>query len=70
MNQKSSLREDLKFVSWMLTGNSSYAVEALLASDYAPVQGFVLVMAILYVLVNLAIDLLYGVVDPRMKVEG
>jgi peptide/nickel transport system permease protein len=45
-------------------------VEALLASDYAPVQGFVLVMAILYVLVNLAIDLLYGVVDPRMKVEG
>jgi hypothetical protein len=26
MNQKSSLREDLKFVSWMLTGNSSLFV--------------------------------------------
>jgi peptide/nickel transport system permease protein len=57
-----------KVFAW--PGVGSYAVEALLASDYAPVQGFVLVMAILYVLVNLAIDLLYGVVDPRMKVEG
>ena len=57
-----------KVFAW--PGVGSYAVEALLASDYAPVQGFVLVMAILYVLVNLMIDILYGVVDPRMKVEG
>ena len=41
--------------------------EALIASDFAPVQGFVLTMAILYILLNLAIDLLYGVVDPRMR---
>ncbi|MFN3889622.1 MAG: ABC transporter permease [Beijerinckiaceae bacterium] len=57
-----------KVFAW--PGVGSYAVEALLASDYAPVQGFVLVMAILYVIVNLAIDIIYGVVDPRMKVEG
>jgi peptide/nickel transport system permease protein len=31
------------------------------------VQGFVLTMAILYVLLNLVIDLLYGLVDPRAR---
>ena len=51
-------------------GIGSYAVEALIASDYAPVQGFVLAMAILYVMLNLAIDLLYGVIDPRVRLEG
>ncbi|UFN47941.1 ABC transporter permease [Roseomonas sp. OT10] len=55
-----------KVFAW--PGIGSYAVEALIASDYAPVQGFVLVMAVLYVLLNLAIDLLYGVIDPRMGV--
>jgi ABC-type dipeptide/oligopeptide/nickel transport system permease component len=34
------------------------------------VQGFVLTMAVLYVLLNLAIDLIYGIIDPRMRVEG
>jgi peptide/nickel transport system permease protein len=51
-------------------GIGSYAVEALITSDFAPVQSFVLAMAVLYVLLNLAIDLLYGFIDPRMKVEG
>jgi dipeptide transport system permease protein len=57
-----------KVFAW--PGIGSYAVEALIASDYAPVQGFVLVMAILYVLLNLAIDLLYGIIDPRVRIEG
>jgi ABC-type dipeptide/oligopeptide/nickel transport system permease component len=51
-------------------GIGSYAVEALIASDYAPVQGFVLAMAILYVLLNLTIDLLYGLIDPRVRIEA
>jgi peptide/nickel transport system permease protein len=34
------------------------------------VQGFVLAMAILYVALNLAIDILYGVIDPRVRLEG
>jgi dipeptide transport system permease protein len=34
------------------------------------VQGFVLTMAVLYVLLNLGIDMLYGVIDPRVRVEG
>jgi peptide/nickel transport system permease protein len=57
-----------KVFAW--PGIGSYAVEALITSDFAPVQGFVLTMAVLYVLLNLAIDLAYGIIDPRMKVEG
>ena len=57
-----------KVFAW--PGIGSYAVEALIAGDYAPVQGFVLAMAILYVLLNLAIDLAYGLVDPRVRIEG
>jgi len=57
-----------KVFAW--PGIGSYAVEALIASDFAPVQGFVLTMAILYVVLNLAIDMLYGVIDPRVRLEG
>jgi peptide/nickel transport system permease protein len=57
-----------KVFAW--PGIGSYAVEALIASDYAPIQGFVLTMAILYVALNLAIDILYGVIDPRVRLEG
>ncbi|MGH6767645.1 MAG: ABC transporter permease [Xanthobacteraceae bacterium] len=57
-----------KVFAW--PGIGSFAIEALIASDFAPVQGFVLTMAIMYVALNLAIDLLYGVIDPRMRVEG
>src|SRR3984885_2099516 len=48
-----------KVFAW--PGIGSYAVEALITSDFAPVQGFVLTMAVLYVLLNLGIDMLYGV---------
>jgi ABC-type dipeptide/oligopeptide/nickel transport system permease component len=57
-----------KVFAW--PGIGSYAVEALISSDFAPVQGFVLTMAILYVALNLIIDLLYGVIDPRVRLEG
>ncbi len=52
-----------KVFSW--PGVASYALDALLASDYAPVQGFVLLTASIFVLVNLAVDVLYGIADPR-----
>jgi peptide/nickel transport system permease protein len=57
-----------KVFAW--PGIGSYAVEALLASDFAPVQGFVLTMAVMYVMLNLIIDVLYGVVDPRVRLEA
>ena len=57
-----------KVFAW--PGIGSYAVSALIASDYAAVQGFVLAMALLYVVLNLLIDLLYTVIDPRAGVES
>jgi len=51
-------------------GIGSFAVEALVASDYAAVQGFVLVMAILFVALNLVIDMIYTLIDPRVAVES
>lgn len=57
-----------KVFAW--PGIGSYAVEALIASDFAPVQGFVLTMAVLYVALNLLIDMLYGLIDPRVRIEA
>jgi len=57
-----------KVFAW--PGIGSYAVEALIASDFAPVQGFVLTMAVMYVALNLIIDILYGLIDPRVRIEA
>ncbi len=57
-----------KVFAW--PGIGSFAVEALIASDFAPVQGFVLTMAVMYVALNLIIDILYGLIDPRVRVEA
>lgn len=56
-----------KVFAW--PGVGSFAVDALVSSDYAPVQGFVLTMAVMYLLLNLAIDVLYGLIDPRVTLE-
>jgi ABC-type dipeptide/oligopeptide/nickel transport system permease component len=57
-----------KVFAW--PGIGSFAIEALIDSDYAPVQGFVLAMALVYILLNLLIDILYGVIDPRAAVAA
>jgi ABC-type dipeptide/oligopeptide/nickel transport system permease component len=57
-----------KVFAW--PGIGSFAVEALIASDFAPLQGFVLTMAVMYVALNLIIDILYGLIDPRVRLEG
>jgi peptide/nickel transport system permease protein len=51
-------------------GIGAYAVSAVIASDYAAVQGFVLMMALLYVLLNLVVDLLATAIDPRVRFEA
>ena len=56
-----------KVFSW--PGVASYALDALLSSDYAPVQGFVLLMAAIFVFANLLIDILYSISDPRISIE-
>jgi ABC-type dipeptide/oligopeptide/nickel transport system permease component len=49
-------------------GVGSYALDALISLDYAPVQGFMLLMAAVFVLVNLLVDVAYGVIDPRAAI--
>ncbi len=50
-----------------LPGLGRFLVEAIYARDYAVVQGVLIFVAGIYVLVNLFVDLLYPVFDPRVK---
>ncbi len=50
-----------------LPGVGNLVVSAVLRRDYPVIQGALLVIAAIYVLINFAIDLLYAVVDPRVK---
>jgi peptide/nickel transport system permease protein len=51
-------------------GIGNYAVSAVIASDYAAVQGFILMMAVIYVLLNLLVDIASTAADPRVRFEG
>jgi peptide/nickel transport system permease protein len=51
--------------AWPGIGN--YAVTALLTKDSGPIQSFVLFVAVMYVIVNLLVDVVYGLVDPRIR---
>ncbi len=48
-------------------GLGQYAVEAVVNSDYAPLQAFVLLAAVFTMLVFLLVDLAYFMVDPRIR---
>ena len=50
-------------------GLGTLFLDAFFARDIPVVQGCVLVIAIIYVVVNLAVDLAYGVVDPRVRLS-
>jgi peptide/nickel transport system permease protein len=67
------------FFGWMLGGSilvetifdwpglGYYAVEATLVLDYQPLMGVTLVYGVSCGLVNIAVDILYGIVDPRVR---
>ena len=42
-------------------------ISSILAADYTPIVGITLVIALMYVLVNTAVDLAYAAVDPRVR---
>ena len=44
-------------------------VDALEKLDYPVVMGSVLIAAVCFILINILADILYGVVDPRVKVK-
>jgi peptide/nickel transport system permease protein len=50
-------------------GMGSLALEAVNGRDYPVLQGVVTVFAILIVGVNLLVDIVYGVLDPRIRTE-
>jgi peptide/nickel transport system permease protein len=50
-------------------GVGRFAVNAILARDFPQVQGIVLLAGLVYVLVNAVVDLLYGVLDPRIQLR-
>lgn len=50
-----------------LPGIGNLVVSAVLRRDYPVIQGALIVVAAIYVLINLAIDLLYAVIDPRIR---
>ncbi len=49
-------------------GLGTFVVGAILGRDYPDIQGTVLVFAVLYVVINLVLDVLYGVINPRIRV--
>jgi peptide/nickel transport system permease protein len=54
-----------KIFSWR--GIGEYAFTSALALDLPAIMGVSLVVAIVYVVINLIVDLLYGVIDPRIR---
>ena len=50
-------------------GVGSLMIQGILARDFPLVQGCVLVVALSFVLVNLAVDLLYAWLDPRIRYQ-
>jgi ABC-type dipeptide/oligopeptide/nickel transport system permease component len=48
-------------------GLGRFAVNAVANRDYPQVQGIALFLATIYVLINLAVDILYGILDPRIR---
>lgn len=52
-----------------LPGVGTQLVSAILARDYPVVQAFTVVIAIIFVLVNLVVDLSYSYLDPRIRLQ-
>jgi len=50
-------------------GLSGFLVSAVEQRDYPAVQSIVLVISFLFILINLGVDLLYSVLDPRIRHE-
>jgi peptide/nickel transport system permease protein len=50
-----------------IPGIGRLTVDSILRRDYPVIQGIILVTSTAYVLINLAIDLLYTLFDPRIR---
>lgn len=50
-------------------GIGKYLFEAIGQRDYPVLQGYILFIALIYALINLAVDVAYGLIDPRVRVS-
>ncbi|HET9140304.1 ABC transporter permease [Actinophytocola sp.] len=55
---------------FVLPGFGRLTLDAVFTRDYAMIQGIVLFTATAYIVLNLLVDLLYSVIDPRIRVGG
>lgn len=55
---------------FIIPGFGKLLVDGVFNRDYATVQGVVLFTAIAYIVVNLFVDLVYGLIDPRIRLKG
>lgn len=55
---------------FMWDGVGKMAVDAITMRDYPVIQAYVIWMAVIYVLINLATDIIYHVLDPRIRLGG
>jgi peptide/nickel transport system permease protein len=55
---------------FQLPGLGRLVIESILERDYTTVQGTVLVITLTVVLVNVLVDLLYAVIDPRISLSS
>ena len=55
---------------FVLPGFGKLTIDAVFTRDYPMIQGVVLVTATGYIVINLLVDLLYSVIDPRVRVGG
>ncbi len=50
-----------------LPGIGTYVLEAISVKDLPPIQGVVLVTAVAFVLINLVVDIIYGFLNPKVR---
>jgi peptide/nickel transport system permease protein len=55
---------------FVIPGVGAYGLNAVTARDYPSVQGFILVVAAIFLIANLIVDLLYLWLDPRIRTSA
>jgi len=50
-------------------GMARYAVSSMTYLDYPAIMGLTLISAVVYTFMNLVVDILYGVIDPRIRYD-
>jgi peptide/nickel transport system permease protein len=50
-----------------LPGLGRLTVDAVMSRDYPVIQGLILVLSLVYILINVLVDIAYAVVDPRIR---